>query len=234
MNKTPDTSTSWLQRLFVKAPTPEALAEEAQAQRVAAELKARIAALDKAQATIEFGLDGTILAANENFLRLMGYSLAEIQGKHHSLFAEAGVSTSPEYRQFWDKLNRGEPDAGQYKRIGQGGREVWIQASYNPVFGPDGRPFKVVKLATDITDAVTKEFDVRGQVDAMSRAQAVIELGLDGTVLTANENFLRVLGYRLDEIVGKHHSMFVPTSWSTLTGRCAATLLISATFAGLR
>lgn len=113
-----------------------------------------LTALDKAQATIEFTTDGKILTANQNFLMTVGYSLDEIRGQHHSMFCEAAYRSSPEYRAFWEKLGRGELDAGQYKRIGKGGKEVWIQASYNPILDGNGKPFKVVKFATDITAQV--------------------------------------------------------------------------------
>jgi methyl-accepting chemotaxis protein len=122
-----------------------------------AELEAVVAALHKVQAVIEFELDGTILTANENFLATLGYTLPEIQGKHHSLFAEPAYAASAEYRAFWAKLGRGEFDAGQYKRLGKGGKEIWIQASYNPVFDASGKPYKVVKFATDITEQVKRE-----------------------------------------------------------------------------
>jgi len=157
---------------------------------------------------IEFKLDGTILTANDNFLKTLGYSLDEIKGRHHSMFAEPAFAGSVEYRMFWDKLGRGEYDAGQYKRIGKGGKEVWIQASYNPIMDMDGKPFKVIKYATDITAAKIQAADFAGQLEAIGKAQAVIEFKLDGTILTANDNFLKTLGYSLDEIKGKHHSMF--------------------------
>lgn len=112
---------------------------------------AKLAALEKSQATIEFKMDGTILTANENFCNAMGYSLDESQGKHHSMFAEPAYAASQEYKDFWAKLNRDEFSAGQYKRLGKGGREVWIMASYNPIMDMNGKPFKVVKYATDIT-----------------------------------------------------------------------------------
>ena len=113
-----------------------------------------IAAINKVQAVIEFGLDGTIIDANENFLKTLGYSLNEIKGQHHSMFVEPSYRQSPEYKAFWSKLGRGEFDAGQYKRIGNGGKEIWIQASYNPIFDVNGKPFKVVKYATDVTAQV--------------------------------------------------------------------------------
>jgi methyl-accepting chemotaxis protein len=172
-----------------------------------------INAINRVQAVIEFDLDGKILHANENFLRTLGYALEEVKGNHHSMFVDAGYRQSPEYRMFWEKLGRGEYDAGQYKRIGKGGREVWIQASYNPILDASGKPFKVVKFATDITQQKLQNADYEGQIAAIGKAQAVIEFSLDGKVLNANSNFLNVLGYTLDEIKGHHHSMFVEPSY---------------------
>jgi methyl-accepting chemotaxis protein len=307
---------------------------------VAADLAGRVAAINRSQGVIEFGLDGTVLDANENFLKVLGYTLEEIKGKHHSMFADAAYAQSPAYRQFWEKLNRGEYDAGQYKRIGKAGREVWIQATYNPILDGNGRPVKVVKFATDITadvaarnlanvmkaaidnvsvavmmvdrnfmvnyvnattmtllrrsaddfrsvwpgfdpekivgmcidafhknpshqrnmladpsrlphraqiavgklrfalhvqasydangvyngnvlewadisDVHAKELqnaEYRSMFDAINKVQGVIEFNLDGTVITANQNFLDVLGYSLEEIRGKHHRTFVEES----------------------
>jgi methyl-accepting chemotaxis protein len=173
----------------------------------------QIAAISKAQAVIEFNLDGTIITANDNFLNALGYTLAEIKGKHHSMFVDEGYKQSPAYKEFWAKLNRGEYDAAEYKRIGKGGREVWIQASYNPILDLDGKPFKVVKYATDITKQKLVNADYQGQIAAISKAQAVIEFNMDGTVIAANENFLRALGYTLEDIKGKHHSLFVEESY---------------------
>jgi methyl-accepting chemotaxis protein len=139
----------------------------------------------------------------------MGYTLGEIQGKHHSMFLEPGQKDSAEYREFWARLNRGEFQAAQYKRIGKGGCEVWIEASYNPLLGSNGKPYKVVKYATDVTEQKRRFADLDGKVEAIGRSQAVIEFQLDGTIITANENFLAAMGYSLAEVQGKHHSIFV-------------------------
>jgi methyl-accepting chemotaxis protein len=170
---------------------------------------AQAAAITKSQAVIEFNLDGTIITANPNFLAALGYSLEEIKGKHHSLFVEPGTRDSAAYREFWAALNRGEFQAAQYKRIGKGGREVWIEASYNPVLDARGKPIKVIKFATDITAQRIKSMEDSGKMTAIGRAQAVIEFNMDGTIVTANDNFLGAMGYSLAEIQGKHHSMFV-------------------------
>lgn len=174
-----------------------------------ADYKGQIAAISRSQAVIEFNLDGTIIDANDNFLNVMGYSLQEVQGKHHSLFVDKAYRESAEYKAFWDNLGRGEFEAGIYKRFGKGGKEVWIQSSYNPIFDMNGKPFKVVKYASDITRQKLEYANFHGQVSAIKRSQAVIEFNLDGTIIDANENFLNTMGYSLDEVRGKHHSMFV-------------------------
>ena len=169
----------------------------------------KISAIARAQAVIEFKLNGSIATANENFLNVMGYSLSEVQGKHHSMFVAPAEREKPAYREFWAALGRGEYQAAEYKRIGKGGKEVWILASYNPVLDENGKPFAIVKFATDVTAQKLKNADLSGQIDAIGKSQAVIEFKLDGTIIHANENFLRTLGYSLGEITGKHHSLFV-------------------------
>ena len=158
-------------------------------------------------------MDGTVITANDNFLKTLGYTLEEVKGRHHSMFVDDAYRQSFEYREFWAKLNRGEYQAAEYKRIGKGGKEVWIQASYNPILDPNGKPFKVVKYATDVTQQKLINADYAGQIAAISKSQAVIEFKMDGTVLTANDNFLKTLGYTLDEIKGRHHSMFVDEAY---------------------
>jgi methyl-accepting chemotaxis protein len=138
----------------------------------------------------------------------VGYSLDEIQGRHHSLFADEAYKHSPEYKEFWARLNRGEFVAGEFRRLGKGGKEVWIVASYNPILDANGKPFKVVKYASDITTQKQQFADFSGQLAAIGKSQAVIEFNLDGTIITANDNFCKALGYSLDEIKGRHHSLF--------------------------
>ncbi|XAZ21891.1 PAS domain-containing methyl-accepting chemotaxis protein [Sinorhizobium sp. B11] len=164
-------------------------------------------ALSRSQAIIEFDLTGTILTANENFCRAVGYRREEIVGRHHSLFVLPEEAASREYKAFWAKLARGEYDQCQYRRRAKNGQEIWIEASYNPVFR-FGKPYKVVKIATDITAIKRKSAEDEGKLAALSRAQAVIEFTPDGKILGANENFLAALGYSAEEIIGKHHSMF--------------------------
>ena len=178
----------------------------------AREALAQAIAMNKSQAVIEFKLDGTIITANQNFLDAMGYRLDEVAGKHHQMFVTPELRDSPDYHAFWAKLNRGEYQAAEYKRLGKGSREVWIQASYNPILDDAGKPVKVIKFATDITERKIRNMEDAGKISAIGRAQAVIEFNLDGTIITANENFLATVGYGLDEIQGKHHSMFVAPS----------------------
>ena len=170
---------------------------------------ARLSALENCLAVIEFKLDGTIVDANENFLRTFGYRLDEIRGRHHGMFVEPAHKESEEYRQFWGRLGRGEHQAGQFKRISKQGQEIWIEATYAPILDGKGRPRGIVKYATDISAQKAEYADLLGQANAIDRSQAVIEFALDGTILRANDNFLATMGYRLDEIQGKHHSLFI-------------------------
>ena len=191
-------------------------ATDVTAQKIAAaDFQGQIDAISKSQAVIEFSMDGTILTANDNFLNTMGYSLEEVQGQHHRMFAEPELANSLEYKLFWEKLGRGEYEAGEYKRVGKNSKEVWIQASYNPILDLDGKPFKVVKYASDITMQKLESANFSGQIEAIGKSQAVIEFELDGTIINANDNFLSTLGYSLEEIKGKHHSMFVQPDYST-------------------
>lgn len=174
-----------------------------------ADMLGQLAAINKAVAVIEFRLDGTIIKANKNFLDLMGYTLDEIKGQHHRIFVAPEERDAPEYAQFWQKLGRGEFDQRLYRRITKSGNEVWIQATYNPIMDAMGRPFKIVKYARDVTQQQLQAADLSGQITAINKVRAVIEFDVDGTILHANDNFLRAVGYSLQEIVGKHHAIFV-------------------------
>jgi len=173
------------------------------------ECASKVDAINRSQAVIEFDPDGTILTANDNFLNAVGYRLEEIQGRHHRIFVEPEYAQSAEYRQFFETLRQGEFHAAEYKRLAKGGREIWIQATYNPVFDSDGRVARIIKFATDITERKRREADFEGQLAAIGKSQAVIEFTMDGTVITANDTFLRALGYSLDEIRGQHHRLLL-------------------------
>ncbi|WP_240453958.1 methyl-accepting chemotaxis protein [Chachezhania antarctica] len=167
-----------------------------------------IDAINRVQAVIEFEPDGTILTANENFLNAVGYDLGDIKGKHHKMFCDPELVKSSDYQDFWMQLAMGQFVTGEFQRFGKGGKEIWLNASYNPILDEEGKAFKVVKFATDITKEKTRTAEQDGKIEAISRAQAVIEFDLDGTILTANDNFLTVTGYTLDEIRGQHHRIF--------------------------
>ncbi|MFT4115565.1 methyl-accepting chemotaxis protein [Bradyrhizobium sp.] len=175
----------------------------------AAEDAGKIEAIDRVQGTIEFDLDGTIITANRNFLDVVGYPIEEIRGRHHRMFVEPAMASSPAYREFWATLNSGQHLAAEYKRLAKGGREIWILASYNPIRDETGKVLKIVKFATDITAQKVLAADTGGQIDAIKKSLAVIEFEMDGKIRWANENFLGAVGYSLQEIKGRHHSMFV-------------------------
>ena len=179
------------------------------AKQAGAAVDAQIAAIDKAQAVIRFTLGGTIVDANDNFLAAVGYTRAEIVGQHHRMFVEPEFASSHAYASFWAALNQGTFQAGEYRRVAKGGRELWLQASYNPILDAAGRPVGVVKFATDITAQKRASADTSGQIQAIHRSQAVIAFDMDGHILEANANFLATVGYTLADVVGRHHRMFV-------------------------
>ena len=173
-----------------------------------ADYKGQLDAISKIQGVIEFDLKGNILAVNDNFVAVTGYERDQIVGQHHSMFVSSELKTSSEYKAFWDRLGRGEAENGLYQRFGKGGKEIWLQASYNPIYDLNGKPFKVVKYATDVTEFKLKEANNSGQVEALNKVLGVIEFDLKGNITKVNENFTKVVGYTESEIVGNHHSMF--------------------------
>lgn len=177
--------------------------------------RAVVEAIHESQAIAEFELDGTIIDANENFLAIVGYSLDEIVGKHHSIFVDSAYAGGDEYLAFWTALRRGKFKAAEFRRVAKNGSDVWIQASYNPIINVAGKPEKIVKVATDVTEKNSRTADLQGQVSAIEKSQAVIEFELDGTIITANQKFLDAVGYRLKEIQGKHHRIFVEEDYAT-------------------
>ena len=174
-----------------------------------AEHQGQIAAINDAHCVVAFDLEGRVLDANENFLRVSGYRFAEVRGRHHRLFVSPEVADSEEYRAFWRELARGTHHSGEYKRIARDGREIWLQATYNPIRDMNGRVFKVVKYATDVTEAKLRQADYQSQIEAIHKSQDVVVFALDGTILDANERFLATVGYEREELVGQHHAMLV-------------------------
>ena len=182
------------------------------------DMAAKVQAISRSMAIIEFAPDGTILDANENFCRVVGYSADEIRGKHHRLFCEAAYVKSSEYNNFWRDLARGEPLSGTFSRLDKAGREVWLEASYMPIVGADQHVVRVIKVASDVTDRINKEHETQSIVNALSRSMAVIEFSPDGRVINANQNFLDTMHYSLSEIVGQHHGMFCRRSEAESAG----------------
>ena len=170
---------------------------------------ALVKAIDQSQIMIEFDLRGNVLEANPVFLQVMGYTAAELAGKHHSFFTEPGYAASDAYRRFWSDLCSGKLFTGEYKRLGKGGKEVWLQAAYSPTVGSDGKVNGVVKVASDITEAKKLNLANSGKIAAIERSMGVIEFEPDGMILHANAVFLAVVGYSEDEIKGRHHRLFV-------------------------
>jgi len=174
-----------------------------------AEVNGLLNAINNIQGVIEFDLTGKILAVNDNFVAVTGYSKSEIVGQHHSMFVEPSYQSSTEYKNFWVNLSKGQPNAGRFKRVGKNGKEIWLEASYNPIFDMNGKPFKVVKYATDITESMKSNANFQGQLKAINAAQAVIEFTLTGEILRVNQNFVNTMGYSEQEIIGKHHRIFM-------------------------
>ncbi|MGC3965287.1 MAG: PAS domain-containing methyl-accepting chemotaxis protein [Rhodocyclaceae bacterium] len=178
------------------------------AQQKAPDHAAMLSALHRSAAVIEFDPQGRILEANENSLRITGYSFDALRGQHHRMLCDAALAATEEYRAFWRRLGGGEFICGQFRRIACDGRAIWMQASYNPVTDAQGRVVRVIKFAHDITARIEAELDMRARLTALDKSTAVVEFNPDGTVISANDNFLRTTGYRIEEIRGQHHRMF--------------------------
>lgn len=186
------------------------LTKKAEEQRsIDAYFRGQIDAINRSQAVIEFDTEGNIITANDHFLIAMGYSLEEIVDKHHSVFIDTEYASTNEYKIFWEKMRKGEYQTGEYKRIGKNGREVWIRASYNPILNEKGEVFRVVKFAVETTKEKLANADFQGQIEAINKSQAVIHFNMDGTIIQANDIFLNAMGYLAEEVINKHHRMFV-------------------------
>lgn len=227
----------------------ELQATQEQLARMAFESKSQLEAINRSTAMVELDMSGELVNANNQFLRISGYTLAQLQGQQHHTIVPAAVVDSPQYRAFWAGLRRGEFQEGEFERIGADGKSFWIRGSYNPILNEDGKPIKVVKFCVDITQqkeqqatlahafeelqateeeirqnaeelqATQEELsrlsrDMRAQLHAIRRSTAMVELDLNGMILDANENFLLVVGYRLEEVKGKHHRLFVDEAYA--------------------
>ncbi|TPW25687.1 PAS domain S-box protein [Marinobacter nauticus] len=183
-------------------------------------------AIRHAVATIEFTTDGLIVDVNDRFLEVVGYRRDEVVGKHHSLFCDREVANSAEYRKFWDSLRAGQAQTDTFLRRRKDGRQLWLEATYFPVHGDDGRVQRVMKIASDVTEKQEHLRDQQAVFESVDRSMAIIEFEPDGTIITANANFLAATGYRLSQVEGKHHRMFCdpgfyrdnPDFWKGLAG----------------
>jgi methyl-accepting chemotaxis protein len=170
--------------------------------------EAILASVKRSMAVIQFYPDGKVIDANDNFLAAMGYKLNQVVGQHHRVFCENEYTASQDYKTLWQRLNQGEYVSGQFQRVTQSGQAIWLEASYNPVFDSNGKLQSIIKFASDITGRMNEAQLQKGVLQAVSGSMAVIEFDTRGNVLTANDNFTQTMGYSLDEILGKHHSMF--------------------------
>ncbi|ANF87899.1 pili assembly chaperone [Pseudomonas antarctica] len=165
-------------------------------------------AIERSMAVIEFDLQGVVLRANDNFLKTMGYRAEQIVGQPHRMFCTPAFARSAEYNQLWTQLRNGQFQSGTFERVAGSGQSVWLEASYNPVRNDTGQVIKVVKYAMDVTPRLQTESEANAKLGAIDRAMAVIEFNLDGTIITANGNFLQRMGYTLSQIQGQHHRVF--------------------------
>ncbi|QHC97221.1 chemotaxis protein [Pseudomonas sp. R84] len=177
-------------------------------QRTLTEQAGLLDAINRSMAVIEFDLDGVVLRANENFLKTMGYTAEQAIGQPHRRFCTPEFGRSTQYTDLWSRLKNGQFQSGTFERVDGKGQPIWLEASYNPIKDASGRVVKVVKYAMDVTAKVQQESEANAKLQAIDRAMAVIEFNLDGSILTANQNFLARMGYTLAELKGKHHRLF--------------------------
>jgi PAS domain S-box-containing protein len=174
----------------------------------------QVQAIRKSQGVMTFGLDGTIVDANDITLKSLGYTLEEVKGRHHRMFVSESYAESQEYAAFWERLRSGEFHAAEFKRLGKGGVGVWLQATYNPILDFDGRPVKIVKYSMDVTEQKLRNAKFSGQVEAIRKSQGVVTFAMDGTILDANDIFLKVIGYTIEEVKGRPHRMFLSPEYA--------------------
>ncbi|WNZ82997.1 PAS domain-containing methyl-accepting chemotaxis protein [Pseudomonas sp. P108] len=177
-------------------------------QRTLTEQAGLLDAINRSMAVIEFDLDGVVLRANDNFLKTMGYTAEQAIGQPHRRFCTPEFGRSAQYTDLWSRLKNGKFQSGTFERVDSKGQPIWLEASYNPIKDASGRVVKVVKYAMDVTAKVQQESEANAKLQAIDRAMAVIEFNLDGSILTANQNFLTRMGYTLAELKGKHHRLF--------------------------
>jgi methyl-accepting chemotaxis protein len=181
----------------------------------------QLSAISNSTGVIEFDLSGKVIAVNDIYLNILGCMRNEVLGEDHSAYVEFSERNTDAYKQMWAKLVAGEAVTGEFKRIGKGGKELWLQASYNPILSASGKPYKVVQYATDVTEQKIKNADFEGQISAINRSQGVIEIALDGNILKANQVYLKMLGYTEQELIGRHVSMVLDPVYAKSTAYSA-------------
>jgi methyl-accepting chemotaxis protein len=177
-------------------------------QHTVAQQAGLLEALERSMAVVEFDLQGRVLRANDNFLKTMGYRAEQVLGQSHQQFCSTEFVRSNGYRQLWTRLQNGQFESGTYERLNGSGQPIWLEATYNPIKDATGKVIKVVKYALDVTAKVQQETEAKAKLQAIDRAMAVIEFNLDGSIISANQNFLNRMGYTLAELQGKHHRIF--------------------------
>jgi methyl-accepting chemotaxis protein len=167
-----------------------------------------IDAINSSMAVIEFSPAGDILTANENFLKCIGYTLEELTGQHHRIFCKQSLVNSPEYKNFWSELASGQFITGEFQRLTKNGQNLWLEASYNPIYDEDGKVVKIIKFASDVTEEKTESKKNNELIKAFNHSSAMIEFDLNGNILSANDNFCKAIGYRNEDLLGRHHRIF--------------------------
>lgn len=172
-------------------------------------MRGQLDAINKTVALVEFNLDGTIITANNIFCEIYGYVESDLKGRHHRMFIPINDRTSEEYKQFWNDLRNGISRDGEYRRIHKNGSTIYLKGTYSPMLDTNGKPYKIIKLAFDITESKLQEAEIRGQLEAINKSNAVLEMRLDGSIISANDIFCELMQYNYEELVGRHHRMFV-------------------------
>ncbi|WP_395142755.1 methyl-accepting chemotaxis protein [Armatimonas sp.] len=190
--------------------------EAAEQEKKDADTRGQLEAIHRSQCVVEYGMDGSILTANESFLTLLCYRAEQIQGQHHSLLVVPEEQKSAGYRQFWRDLVQGSYQMGEYKRVDRNGRVGWLQAIYTPILNPQGEPYKIVEFATDITVRKVDELNKARNVEQINQTQLVIEFTPEGIITKANDSFLALIGYSASELIGKHHRSLVCSKYHSV------------------
>ena len=182
--------------------------ELAHCQKERNEAQSILSAIQSHVAVIEFSPEGEILEANSTFLSVVGYSLDEVIGSFHRLFCDPSLTDSAEYQMFWQQLRQGVAQAGTFLRLNKQGHPLWLEATYFPVLDERGTVVKIVKIASDITQKQQRLNSQEAILSALQKSMAVIEFTTDGTIISANDNFLNVMGYRAEQLKNQHHQVF--------------------------